>query len=88
MGIRFAKVIAGHDKNHVYFVAGEDETNVLLANGTTKKIEHPKKKAKIHVQIIKRIPIDITALFCEEMPSDKIIQTALKEYEEMKISTT
>lgn len=43
MTVRFAKVKAGHDKDHVYLVIGEDENKVFLVNGTTKKMQNPKK---------------------------------------------
>ena len=52
MTVRFAKVKAGHDKDHVYLVIGEAENKVFLVNGTTKKMQNPKKKSRQHIQII------------------------------------
>lgn len=46
MTVRFAKVKAGHDKDHVYLVIGEDENKVFLVNGTTKKMQNPEKKVQ------------------------------------------
>lgn len=81
MTVQFAKVKAGHDKNHIYFLAGEDEKSVFLVNGTTKKLEHPKKKAKKHIQIIKNLPKNITGLFLEQNDlNDEMIKKVLDEY--------
>lgn len=57
-----ARSKAGHDKNHVYLIWSEDETYVYLVNGTTRTKEHPKKKKKMHIQIIRNLPDDITEL--------------------------
>lgn len=57
--IILARSKAGHDKHHVYMIWAEDETYVYLVNGTTKKTDRPKKKKKMHVQIIKKLPGEI-----------------------------
>ncbi len=81
MTVRFAKVKAGHDKDHIYMVAGEDENRVFLVNGTTKKMQNPKKKSKKHIQIIKNLPKNITGHFLEEADwSDETVKIALNEY--------
>lgn len=54
--VTLARSKAGHDKNHVYLVIKEDAEFVYLVNGTTKKLDHPKKKKKFHVQLIKQMP--------------------------------
>ena len=80
MTVRFAKVKAGHDKDHIYMVAGEDENRVFLVNGTTKKMQNPKKKSKKHIQIIKNPPKNITGHFLEEADwSDETVKIALNE---------
>ena len=62
MEIILAKSLAGHDKNHIYVVYEEaDERYFVLVNGTTKTIDKPKKKNKLHVQLIKKLPRDIQA---------------------------
>ena len=48
MELLLAKSKAGHDKNHIYVVVGEEKDVFFLANGTTKKCQSPKKKKKIH----------------------------------------
>ena len=47
-----ARSKAGHDKGHVYVIMKEDDAYVYLADGSIRTIERPKKKKKIHVQII------------------------------------
>ena len=62
MEIILAKSLAGHDKNHIYVVYEEvDDRFLTLVNGTTKTIESPKKKNRMHVQLIKKLPADIRA---------------------------
>ena len=81
MTVRFAKVKAGHDKDHVYLVIGEDENKVFLVNGTTKKMQIPKKKSRQHIQIIKNLPKNITGHFWDEADwSDETVKCALNEY--------
>ena len=50
---------AGHDKGQTYVVVGENEDMFFLANGETKSVLNPKKKKKIHVQIIKKLPTEV-----------------------------
>ena len=82
MTVRFAKVKAGHDKDHVYLVIGEDENKVFLVNGTTKKMQNPKKKSRQHIQIIKNLPIEVTEIL-EENLSDLTVKRAIKQYCQM-----
>lgn len=44
---------AGHDRNEIYVIVGEDEKYVYLCDGRLKTLERPKKKSKKHIQIIK-----------------------------------
>ncbi|MBD5460430.1 MAG: hypothetical protein HDR26_05740 [Lachnospiraceae bacterium] len=44
---------AGHDRNEVYVIVGEDEKFVYLCDGRLKTLEKPKKKSRKHIQIIK-----------------------------------
>ena len=50
-----AKSMAGHDKNHLYLVTDEVDGLFYLCNGTTKKLSNPKKKKKMHLQVIKNL---------------------------------
>jgi len=57
--IILAKSKAGHDKNHIYVVLKEEGEFFILANGTTKPIEAPKRKKKMHVQRICHLPDEL-----------------------------
>ncbi|MBQ7581805.1 MAG: KOW domain-containing RNA-binding protein [Lachnospiraceae bacterium] len=66
-----AKSLAGHDKGTTYIIIEETETDVLVADGKYKTLEHPKRKNKKHVQLIKiENPID----------SNEAIKLSIKEY--------
>ena len=54
--IVLARSKAGHDKNHVYLIWAQDAEYLYLVNGTTKRLSAPKKKKRMHVQLIKKIP--------------------------------
>ena len=75
-----AKAKAGHDKGSVYVVIEEDETFVYLSNGTTKPLSRPKKKKKIHIQPIYRLPEEIRALSEEATMDDCLVKRILKLY--------
>ncbi|MDE7435305.1 MAG: KOW domain-containing RNA-binding protein [Lachnospiraceae bacterium] len=81
--MNLAKSLAGHDRNHYYAVIREEEENVYLANGTTKPCEHPKKKRRKHIQIIKRLPEEVSALLKEAAGTDdRVLASAIKMYEQ------
>ena len=42
---------AGHDKDRLYMIVGEEGECVYLCDGRLRGVEHPKKKKK-HIQII------------------------------------
>ena len=41
---KLAKSLAGHDKDHVYVVVKEDDSNVYLADGKSRKLDSPIRK--------------------------------------------
>ena len=43
---------AGHDKDRLYMIVGEEGECVYLCDGRLRGVEHPKKKKKKHNQII------------------------------------
>lgn len=45
---------AGHDRDKIYLIVGEEKEYVYLADGRERTCEHPKKKNKKHIQIIKK----------------------------------
>ena len=48
----FATSKAGHDKDRLYLIVGEEGECVYLCDGRLRGVEHPKKKKKKHIQII------------------------------------
>lgn len=46
--------LAGHDRNKIYLIVGEEEEYVYLADGKIRSCGNPKKKNKKHIQIIKK----------------------------------
>ncbi len=77
--IEFAKVKKGHDKNHIYYVANQDEEFLYLVNGVTKKTDHPKKKKRIHVQVIKTLPQEVLNILGTDI-NDMTVQKAIETY--------
>lgn len=49
----FARSLAGHDKDKVYIIIREDTDFVWLVDGDLRGLDHPKRKNKKHIQIIK-----------------------------------
>lgn len=48
----FATSKAGHDKDRLYLIVGEEDDCVYLCDGRLRGVENPKKKKKKHIQII------------------------------------
>lgn len=81
MDLMLATSKAGHDNHQVYVVLKEDENYFYLVNGTTKPMYKPKKKKKIHLQLIKNIPEKVLAEIQDKNSLDDIlIKRILKVY--------
>lgn len=80
MNIEFAKSLSGHDRNQIYLIQKKDDRYVYLVNGTTKPLETPKKKSVKHIQIIKKLPIEVTECLSESV-TDITIKRAIKTYQ-------
>ena len=81
--IVLAKSLAGHDKHHVYVISKEETDLVYLVNGQTKKMNNPKKKKKMHVQVIKRLPSAVKDLLEEGSEiNDDLVSEILRLYQE------
>ncbi|MBO5616915.1 MAG: RNA-binding protein [Pseudobutyrivibrio sp.] len=81
MDLMLAKSKAGHDIKQVYVVVNEDDEYLYLANGTTKLLSKPKKKKKIHTQLIKNIPSDVLDEIKDVSTLDDVkIKRILKSY--------
>jgi hypothetical protein len=76
---------AGHDKNKVYIIIREDERYVWLADGSARDQEHPKKKCKKHVQLIRPRQEDVAArLAAGETVRDEEIKRVIRSYEQSR----
>ena len=81
MDLMLAKSKAGHDIKKVYVVVREEDEYLYLANGTTKLLSNPKKKKKIHLQLIKKIPSNVFEDINDvETLDDMKIKRILKSY--------
>ena len=79
MKIEFAKSLSGHDTNQIYLIISGDEKFVYLVNGTTKTLKTPKKKSRKHIQLIKKLPEEVTECFFQEV-TDITVKRAIKLY--------
>lgn len=84
MSLMLAKSKAGHDKNHIYVVVGEEQDLVLLANGVTKTCASPKRKKKMHIQPIKNLPEEITGMVKNKEVDDTLVASILDLYNRRK----
>lgn len=73
---------AGHDKEVLYVIVGEDETHVYLCDGRARGMARPKKKNRRHVQIIKQTVNQsiVNRLLMKEPVYDHEIKYAIKQY--------
>ncbi|MFV0464436.1 MAG: KOW domain-containing protein [Lachnospiraceae bacterium] len=79
--ICFAKSMAGHDKDEIYFIQEDRDGFLYLVNGTSNPCARPKKKNPKHVQIIKKLDLEILNILSEEEPTDRMIAKAIAVYE-------
>ena len=56
---QLAVSLAGHDKDSVYVIVGEEERLVLLADGKTRTLQRPKKKNPVHIRRIFHLPAEV-----------------------------
>ena len=61
-----ARSKSGHDKGNLYVILKEEKANFYLADGLHKTVERPKKKNKKHIQLIKKLPEEITQLLPQD----------------------
>lgn len=73
---------AGHDRDTLYLVLREEGDYLWLTDGRRRLLENPKKKKKIHVQIIKHLPEQLLAQM-QEITLDAHVKKILKAYSEI-----
>ena len=77
---------AGHDKDRLYLIVGEEEECVYLCDGRLRGVEHPKKKKKKHIQIIHSSAQDVLVQSIQQKLPGEIdeinrrIRKTLEEY--------
>ncbi len=80
MDIKLAVSRSGHDKDSMYVIIKEEANMVYLADGESKPLEKPKKKNSKHIQVIKKLPKEITEVFTQENFRNEEIKRAIKLY--------
>lgn len=77
---------AGHDKDRLYMIVGEEGECVYLCDGGLRGVEHPKKKKKKHIQIIHSSAQDtLIQIIKQNLPGerdeiDRQIRKTLEDY--------
>ena len=77
---------AGHDKDRLYMIVGEEGECVYLCDGRLRGVEHPKKKKKKHIQIIHSSAQDtLIQIIKQNLPGERDeinrqIRKTLEEY--------
>lgn len=72
---------SGHDKDSIYVIIKEEAADVYLADGRLKPIDKPKRKNKKHIQIIKKLPKEITEILAQNKEfRNEEIKYAIKLY--------
>ena len=79
MKIEFAKSLSGHDKDEIYFIQSRDDTYARLVNGKKRTLDAPKRKNKKHIQIIKKIPLEVTDCLAPQL-TDDAVRRAIRLY--------
>ncbi|MGN0307425.1 MAG: hypothetical protein ACI4DN_04315 [Lachnospiraceae bacterium] len=81
-----ASSLAGHDLDKIYVVIGEEGEYLLLADGRIRMVNHPKKKKKKHVQLIKYCSDRILPdnLYENKIFSDLDVKRMIKDYEKIR----
>ena len=87
MEIKLAISRSGHDKDSIYVIVKEEANMVYLADGNLKPLEKPKKKNRKHIQIIKKLPKEITEVFTQENFRNEEIKRAIKLYRKSIMDT-
>ena len=81
MDIKLAVSRSGHDKDSIYVIVREEAGMVYLADGRRRSVEQPKRKNKKHIQLIKKLPKEVTEVFTQEDFQNEEIKRAIKLYQ-------
>ena len=75
------KILSGNDKDSIFVIIKEEADMVYLVDGILRPIEKPKRKNKKHIQVIKKLPKEITEVFKQENFRNEEIKRAIKLYQ-------
>lgn len=64
--------LAGHDKGKLYVVARVEEEYAWLCDGRVRPLEKPKKKKWKHIQLMKRIPVELRGISWDHVKNEEI----------------
>ena len=78
MDIKLAVSRSGHDKDSIYVIVREEADMVYLADGSRRSVEQPKRKNKKHIQLIKKLPKEVTEVFTQEDFQNEEIKRAIQ----------
>lgn len=76
--IRISDVVvsaAGRDQGEWFYVIGEDQDYLMLANGKDRRLEKPKRKKRKHVQKVLRSETRVAAKL---LSGDKVLNGELR----------
>ena len=68
--------IAGRDQGSLYYCVGRGERYVMLANGTNRTLEQPKKKSLRHIQKVLRSDTQVAEKL---RAGDKVLNSELRK---------
>ncbi len=81
MDIKLAVSRSGHDKDSIYVIVREEADMVYLADGRRRTVEQPKRKNKKHIQLIKKLPKEVTEVFTRKDFQNEEVKRAIKLYQ-------
>jgi len=81
-----ARSKAGHDKNEVFVVTGEQQNRLLLSDGKGRTLEKPKEKNRAHVQLITHISEELAQQMAH-IEDNADVRRILKQYGREKTET-
>lgn len=78
---QFVTSKAGHDKNALYVIVGEESDYVFLSDGRLKPVDKPKRKRKKHIQPISRkVENELLGAIQKGLATNEQIKYAIKQY--------
>lgn len=77
---QFVTSKAGHDKDVLYVVVGEEGEFIFLSDGRLKPVDKPKRKRKKHVQpISQKVEIELIGAIQSGIATNEQIKFAIKK---------